>query len=337
VHTSGKTQDHEADRVRIEESVKALIDSDSDEFDSLVTQVHKAAKELYPSKDPDILTDYVVANASRATSIVLNSERDRKAAGENATEPSSPFTIIIGGNIVSRGVTFPNLLAMFFTRNVKHRLQQDTYIQRARMFGARGKYLKHFELTIPAQLYSDWHRCFVFHKLALATITNKLGSPVWISDNRVAIAAESSVDKASVVLHKGEMSFGIFKHSSELDGVVLEGQQSVETLKKLRKEIGNNALPAFLIEYIEAVSQGGAGLLAIHTASSIEGYGSKANQKTISRAKGFMGKSQLETKRFPDAVHHVKIFRNKQGRARLFYKFAGSLQFVQNPKDMPDD
>jgi hypothetical protein len=109
--------------------------------------------------------------------VVLNSERDRRAMGDSATEPSSPFTIIIGGNIVSRGVTFPNLLSMFFTRNVRHKLQQDTYIQRARMFGSRGEYLKHFELTIPTQLYWDWHRCFVFHKLALATINNILGSP----------------------------------------------------------------------------------------------------------------------------------------------------------------
>src|SRR6202162_6398846 len=92
--------------------------------------------------------EYVVENISRASTVVLNSERDRVAAGDSATEPTSPFTIIIGGNIVSRGVTFPNLLAMFFTRDVANKLQQDTYIQRARMFGARGEYLKHFELTI---------------------------------------------------------------------------------------------------------------------------------------------------------------------------------------------
>jgi hypothetical protein len=333
VHTSGKRQDHEADRVGIEESVKALIDSESAAFDALVTQVHQAAQELYPNKSADVLTDYVVTNASRATLVVLNSERDRKAAGENATEPSSPFTIIIGGNIVSRGVTFPNLLAMFFTRNVKHRLQQDTYIQRARMFGARGKYLKHFELTIPSQLYGDWHRCFVFHKLALATITSKLGSPVWIGDRRVSVAAESSIDKATVALDKGEMSFGMFKNSSDLDAIVLEDQENIDTLKRLRKKVGNDALPMFLIEYIEAVSHNSPGSLAIHTASSIAGYGSKANQKTISRGKGFMGKSQLEPKRFPNADHHIKIFCNKQGKAKVFYKFRGSLQFVQNLKD----
>src|SRR4029078_11818349 len=105
------------------------------------------------------------------------------------------FTVIIGGNIVSRGVTFPNLLSMYFTRTVKTKLQQDTYIQRARMFGARGAYLKHFELTIPRDLYSDWHRCFVFHRLALKTIENEKISPVWIGDTRISIAASSSIDR----------------------------------------------------------------------------------------------------------------------------------------------
>jgi hypothetical protein len=261
---------------------------------------------------------------------VLNSERDRKAAGDNATEPSSPFTIIIGGNIVSRGVTFPNLLSMFFTRNVQHKLQQDTYIQRARMFGARGAYLEHFELTIPTQLYADWHRCFVFHRLALATIKDQLGSPVWIGDSRVAVASDASIDKATVALDKGEMSFGIFEYESELDGIVLVNPTSVSTLETLREKIGNDALPGFLIEYIRAVLAGGGGTLAIHTAASIANYGSSANQAAISRDKGFMGKNQLEPKKFPGAVHHVRIFYNAENRAKLFYKYQGSLQFIQN-------
>jgi hypothetical protein len=331
VHTSGKKADHEIDRVTIEKSVQELVDSEGSEFGKLVTQVYQAAKTLYPKADADRLTEYVVTNASRATLVVLNSKRDRKALGDTATEPSSPFTIIIGGNIVSRGVTFPNLLSMFFTRNVRHRLQQDTYIQRARMFGSRGEYLQHFELTIPSQLYADWHKCFVFHKLALATIKNNLGSPVWIGDTRVSVAANSSIDKATVAFDKGEMSFGIFNNSSGLDAIVLGDQGSTDTLKNLRKKVGNDALPMFLIEYIEALSQNVPGSLAIHTSSSIAGS-SDANKVAISRDKGFMGKSQLEPKKFPNAVHHVKIFYNAAGKARLFYKFSGSLQFVQNLK-----
>jgi hypothetical protein len=53
------------------------------------------------------------------------------------------------------------------------------------------------------------------------------------------------------------MSFGIFKHSDELDQIALADQESIDTLKKLRNKIGNDALPIFLIEYIQAVSQGG--------------------------------------------------------------------------------
>jgi hypothetical protein len=336
VHTSGRREDHEADRTTIETSVQALIDSDHAEFNDLVTRVHRAAQKLYPNNDADLLTNYVVENASRATLVVLNSKRDRKAAGENPTEPSSPFTIIIGGNIVSRGVTFPNLLSMFFTRNVKHKLQQDTYIQRARMFGARGKYLKNFELTIPSQLFTDWHRCFVLHKLALETINNKLGSPVWIGDNRVSVAAKSSIDNATVVLDKGEMSFGMFDYIADLDEIVEGDPSNIETLKKLQTKIGKDALPGFLIDYIRAASQNLPGALAIHTASSIAGS-TDAKQATISRDKGFMGKSQLEPKKFPDAVHHVKIFFNKKNGAKLFYKFRGSVQFVQNLRDRAQD
>jgi hypothetical protein len=68
----------------------------------------------------------------------MNSDKEVNAAdNRTATDPTAPFTIVIGGNIVSRGVTFNNLLSMFFTRDVKHKLQQDTYIQRARMFGSK--------------------------------------------------------------------------------------------------------------------------------------------------------------------------------------------------------
>jgi len=332
VHTSGKKQDHEADRVAIEQAVQGLSNTSSATFAELIQLVYSQAQALYPDDDPDHLTSYVVENASRVTLVVLNSERDRKAAGDSATEPTSPFTVIIGGNIISRGVTFPNLLSMFFTRNVAHKLQQDTYIQRARMFGARGQYLEHFELTIPEQLYSDWHRCFVFHRLALATVKAGMGSPVWIGDNRVSVAASASIDKSTVALDKGEMSFGLFDFSLELDQVVGKDQNSILTLETLRSKIGDAALPPFLIKYIETVSPSGPQSLAIHTSSSIGSYGDSANQDTITRDKGFMGNPQLEPKKFPSAVHHIKVFYNSKGKGKLFYKYKGSLQFVQNMK-----
>ena len=74
----------------------------------------------------------MLATCDRNNVVVMNSDKEVNAAdNRTGTNPSAPFTIVIGGNIVSRGVTFKNLLSMFFTRDVKHKLQQGTYSQRA--------------------------------------------------------------------------------------------------------------------------------------------------------------------------------------------------------------
>jgi hypothetical protein len=331
VHTSGKTDDHKTDRKIIETAMTSLVSGAGDEFDALLAVIYQQAQNLYPTASADALTSYVIANASRHSFVVLNSKRDRASAGDKPTVPTCPFTVIIGGNIVSRGVTFPNLLSMFFTRDVKTKLQQDTYIQRARMFGARGKYLQHFELTIPQQLYADWHRCFVFHRLALQAIKNNKVSPVWVGDPRISIAASSSIDRGTVDLDKGEMSFQIFDCTDfpKLDEIVTADPTSLATLKTLAASVGE-ALPKFLIEYIEAALTAKPGTLAIHTASSIENYKKSADLDAISRTKGFIGNPQLEEGKFPNAIHHVKIFHNGKGKARVFYKNLGGVQFVQN-------
>lgn len=332
VHTSGKTVDHAADRHSIEAPMTALVSGAGTDFDAFLAVIYEQAKQLYPAASADRLTTYVVANASRSSFVVLNSKRDRASAGDKPTVPTCPFTVIIGGNIVSRGVTFPNLLAMYFTRDVKTKLQQDTYIQRARMFGAREKkYLEHFELTIPQRLYNDWHRCFVFHRLALQAIQNNKMSPVWMGDPRISIAASSSIDRGTVDLDKGEMSFQIFDcpDSAKLDGIVAANPMAIGTLRKLAAAVGD-ALPTFLVDYLEAALKMAPGTLAIHTSSSIANYGQSANIDTISRTRGFLGRPQLEVQKFPQAIHHVKILHSGKGKARVFYKNLGGVQFVQN-------
>lgn len=200
------------------------------------------------------------------------------------------------------------------------------------MFGARGDYLQHFELTIPEHLYSDWHRCFVFHRLALETIKSKNRSPVWIGDKRISIASASSIDHSTVDLNKGEMSFEIFDlpDPDRLDKIVIEDPCSIDTLQKLAQEIGPNGLPLFLVDYLRKELQRAPGSLAIHTSTSIEGYGKSANLAAISRARGFLGEPQLERKKFPDAKHHIKVLYNGNGKARVFYKNEAGAQFVEN-------
>ena len=331
VHTSGKMADHKTDRKIFETPIEALVEGTGDDCETFLEIIYNQAETLYPNDSADELTEYVVQNASRHSFVVLNSKRDRASPGDKPTVPTCPFTVIIGGNIVSRGVTFPNLLSMYFTRDVKNKLQQDTYIQRARMFGARGKYLKHFELTIPQQLYADWSRCFLFHKLALEAISNNKMSPVWLGDKRISIAAPTSIDQATVNLNRGEMSFQIFDcpDASLLDDIISSDPFSIRTLTNLSKHIGEG-LPQFLIKYLREALKVSPDSLAIHQSSSIERYKKTANIDQISRTKGFIGTTQLEKAKFPNAIHHIKIFHNGKGKARVFYKNLGGINFIQN-------
>ena len=123
---------------------------------------------------------------------------------------------------------------------MKHKIQQDTYIQRARMFGSRGDYLEFMELHIPDRLYLDWHRCFVFHRLSLEAIRAGKGTPVWLEDKRVKAVASASIDKTTVAFDSGEMSFEVFDYTQEVEDIVNSGKNSEDTLLDLANTLGSS-------------------------------------------------------------------------------------------------
>jgi len=337
IHTSGKKADHTEDYKNVVKTLNALKNESDKNFEKYVKEIWEVAQKRYPGREK-VLTDYVVANRSRHTIVVMNSDIDKKVVDFNsATSPSTLFTIAIGGNIVSRGVTFDNLVSMFFTRDVKHKIQQDTYIQRARMFGVRGQYMKYFELSIPGQLYYDWHKCFIFHKLSLESIRSGNGSPVWLEDQRIAAVSSSSIDKATVSMDKGEMSFELFDYlPAIIEEIVTSDRGSHSKLSELRELLGNGRLPNYLIQYIASMSPREDESLAVHSSRSIAGY-HDADQRKIERAKGFIGRSDLELEKFPHAVHHIKVLFNAENKARVFYKYIGSIRFLKNLKQFSHD
>ena len=332
VHTSGKKADHKTDWGVMQEALAALEDHSSARFAKYTESIWNLARNRYPDADPNALTGYVIKNISRNSIIILNSDRDFQKNGEAATHPSSLFTIVIGGNIVSRGVTFNNLLSMFFTRDVQHKIQQDTYIQRARMFGSRGDYLSHFELTIPSQLYADWQRCFFFHKLSLEAIVEGSGSPVWLGDARISAVASSSIDRSTVDLNRGEMSFPLFDFDPRMDEIAGATHSNADKIEALAGAIGERGFPPYLKRFILRTAPSLTQDLGIHSSSSIDNYKDDpdTDKAKIQRKKGFFGKSQRMS--HPNATHHLKIFRNDAGKARLFYKYEGSVQFIQNQR-----
>lgn len=336
IHTSGKKIDHKSDKSVVEIILSELADQDGKKFESHVKLIHTLAGKIYPGQQDDITT-YIVNNRSKASIVMLNSDRSNDNL-EDAANPISLFTIVIGGNIVSRGVTFNNLLSMFFTRDVRQKIQQDTYIQRARMFGSRGDYLKYFELTIPETLYTDWHRCFVFHRLAITAIREGKGAPVWLSDSRIAPTALTSIDRGTVSFDRGEMAFSIFVFDEGIaelyKNIVESPADNFSKLKQLKALFGEGSLPEYLQQYISKTSFKGDKSIAIHPATSIAGYkdDSGINKDKIERVQGFFGRPQMQKNKFPDATHHFKVFFNAKGKGRLYYKFDGSIQFIKNLK-----
>lgn len=337
IHTSGKKADHAVEYVQMLKIFEALKDNDNKNHGPYLQSIWLLAKQRYPGYE-NVITQYVIANCDRNNLVVMNSDKEVNAAGNRtATHPTAPFTVVIGGNIVSRGVTFNNLLSMFFTRDVKHKLQQDTYIQRARMFGSRGSYLNYFELIIPNELYLDWQKCFIFHRLSLESRKQDKRSPVWLDGERIAAVSSSSIDKTTVVIDSGEMSFAIFEYDSkEIAEIIKNASTPIQKIKALSELLGKEKLPPYLITFIESFCPDGHESVVVHEPLSIAGYTDKkgeVDKAAITRKRGFMGNDQLKLKNYPKAIHHLRIIYNQNGRARVFYKYQGSIRFLKTNKN----
>ncbi len=331
IHTSGKRADHTNDFKEVVHIFNVLKNDSAKKYATYYKKIWEIAKELYPNAEDKIM-QYIYSNINRNTIIVMNSNTDKSVVDyTNATDPSTLFTVAIGGNIVSRGVTFDNLISMFFTRDVKHKIQQDTYIQRARMFGSRGDYLPYMELHIPENLYLDWHKCFIFHRLSLEAIRAGNGTPVWLEDKRVKSVASSSIDKITVAIDSGEMSFEIFDYTDDVENIISSNVDSITKLENLMKTLDGQKLPNYLQQFIEHFSPNGKNSLVVHSTGSITNW-KDADQERIARPKQFLGTLDLKLKKYPNALHHIKIFKNANDKARVFYKYVGNIRFIKNFK-----
>src|SRR5687767_4808336 len=119
---------------------------------------------------------------------------------------------------------------MYFTRSVKGKFTQDTYIQRARMFGSRGKYKNSFQLWVTKSLLTNWTKCFAFHKLAIEAARSGMGAPVWLSDHKTSPTSPASIDRSSVDFEDGEMSFALFQFDK---GLPYMGDEKLRDIERL--------------------------------------------------------------------------------------------------------
>ena len=183
VHTSGRRDEHAEDVDLIQATLATLSTPQSQGFEPLRKKLFRVAA-TFPPSPPERLGKFVLRNINRNVVVEINSRKPKAGKVAEIAKPTSLFSFGVGGNIISRGVTFENLLSMYFTRTVKGKFSQDTYIQRARMFGIRKDYKEHFQLWIPEILMGNWSKCFAFHKLALEALRSGAGAPVWLADHK---------------------------------------------------------------------------------------------------------------------------------------------------------
>lgn len=333
IHTSGKIDEHNEDVRVLQETIDVLSTPHHKRFTTSANLLERIADD-YGVGNAKQIAEYVLRNINRHQITVLNS-RARQASLRDIATPTSFFSFVIGGNIISRGVTFDNLLSMYFTRGVKGKFTQDTYIQRARMFGSREAYKESFQLWIPEALMQDWAKCFAFHQLAIASIKSNYGAPVWLSDHKVTPTSAASINRASVDFEDGEMSWGLFQYQEAVhEPVMLDNKLSdLKKLQKLGELLSESEFPPHIRRYLEADARLSEGSICFHH-TSVFGERSRYPQEEIAnvrRRKGVFSTNEFNRGRRPTARHHLKIFRNREGMARLFYKINGqSVKFMQN-------
>lgn len=335
VHTSGKKIEHAEDIEIIHSTLSILSNPTHGGFERLRKKLYDISK-TYSDSNSSAIGEFVLRNINRNVIVEINSTTPKPGKVAEIADPTSLFSFGVGGNIISRGVTFDNLLSMYFTRSVKGKFAQDTYIQRARMFGARQEYKEHFQLWIPTELMSNWTKCFAFHKLALEALRSGSGVPVWLADHKTTPTSPASIDRSSVDFEGGEMSFGIFDFDAELVPDLFErkNRSDREMLDILRDNLSPSVFPPYVYNYLFQELRSGHRLISFHRPSGFGTSGSKYSpeeKRLIRRTKGIFATNEYERSEIPNARHHLKVFHNGDGKARLFYKInGGSIKFLQN-------
>jgi hypothetical protein len=115
-------------------TLRPLFDAAFDDLTASVT----ADKGRMPLREK---TFDVFIDALQSDDVVretVNSDKDVMALLDDKAELKlrTPFNIYVGGNILDRGITIPNLIAFYYGRNPKT-MQADTVLQHSRMYGNR--------------------------------------------------------------------------------------------------------------------------------------------------------------------------------------------------------
>lgn len=329
VHTEGKVTYHEDDQKIIQKIISTLINEKQPKADQYANYMLKVAEKEINKHNLNFTArhavGFVLENLGKNSTLIINHKKDKNNV-KAACEPKDIFTFAFGGNIISRGLTFNRLLSFYFSRNVKHKLQQNTYIQRARMFGNR-EYSKYFELCVPQTLFENWADCFVEHELSLQSAI--AGEYIHIASAKTSPADTASIDKSRTVNYGNEMLLGqVFKMPNGIEKKFAENlirpafefiEELIESKYMPSEAIGSGflyqikALCEMANEEPKIVMAAGGGF--IHPATT-----SYFDEKTIIRSRGGLVAQTIKGRQQYFGVPIIMPVKNKYGQMRFYFK-----------------
>jgi hypothetical protein len=134
IHPSIKTSDHAVVAEKIGETLNDVLQSLTDNDSTIRDNINTEWANLYSTK-PEIKSFDEIYE--RIKDMLFNSEikiYTLNSKSDANIDVEKGFNIVVGGNILGRGVTFPNLQTIYYSRTAKMP-QADTYWQHCRMFG----------------------------------------------------------------------------------------------------------------------------------------------------------------------------------------------------------
>lgn len=140
IHPSVRIEHHKKFVERVEDHLNLLQNSSTeDDFENVIKEEWLELQRTKPDLEPleDILDAIrYILDEELIRVIPLNSKSFvcRDSNDPNALKLEENFNIVIGGNTLGRGITFPNLQTVYYCRSSR-KPQADTFWQHSRIFG----------------------------------------------------------------------------------------------------------------------------------------------------------------------------------------------------------
>ncbi|WP_289873414.1 Z1 domain-containing protein [Duncaniella dubosii] len=243
IHPSSRISAHNTFADRVQSHLNLLKDScDDDDFKEILHESWLDLQSTKPDLEPfddiyNTVKDILENGLIRAIPLNSNSTVSRDPKDPKSLKLDEGFNIVIGGNTLGRGITFPHLQTVYYCRSARTP-QADTFWQHSRIFG----YDREAELVrifIPPTL----HRLFVAlnesNNLLIKQIENGINNLQIISADGIRPTRKNVLDNSRIDICTGGVNLfpisPIENNTQSIDPLVMDlyKEESVQVDKDL--------------------------------------------------------------------------------------------------------